>query len=304
MVPQSPSVGVTIGRFQIPELHEGHLQLLEHVSSCHEKLLILVGYDTVRFNTANPFPVDMRIAMLQSIYPEAVVLPLLDSPIHPQHWSTTVDALVSAVEQGGGAILYGSRDSFIPKYSGVYQTCELSALTTHSATDIRNELGRELINDPMFRRGWLSAIHQQYTVTDPTVDAAIYKPDFSEVLLGRRGEGSPLRFFGGFVDPTDDSYEMAIVRERTEEALGIKVEQPVYIGSSRINDPRYRNTAYGIVTTFFGMEYVSGDAEAGDDMGLTQWAPLVPELLPEISLTHHNLFKMLLDYKEKCLKTQ
>ncbi len=296
-------VGVVIGRFQIPELHEGHLQLLEYVSARHEQLLILVGYDTVRFNTANPFPYEMRIAMLKSIYPDAEVLPLKDSPIHPEHWSSTVDAIVAEVEQGGGAVLYGSRDSFIPQYSGTYETCEVPAFKTFSATEVRNELGRELINDPMFRRGWLAAIHQQYTVTDSTVDAAIYKADFSEVLLGRRGEGSPLRFFGGFVDPNDDSYEMAVVRERTEEVLGIKVRGPVYIGSERINDPRYRNTDYGIMTAFFGMEYVSGSARAGDDMGLAEWAPLVPELLPQVSPTHRGLYEMLLAFKAR-MRTQ
>lgn len=301
MVHKSSSVGVVIGRFQIPELHDGHLELLKYVGDQHEKFLILVGYNTVRFNTANPFPVEMRVAMLKSLYPNAEVLPLLDSPIHPEHWSTVVDTLVSGVEQGAGAVLYGSRDSFITDYSGRYETREILAFATHSATEIRNELGRELINDPMFRRGWLSAIHQQYTVTDPTVDAAIYTADFEKVLLGRRGAGSPLRFFGGFVDPTDDSYEVAVVRERTEEALGIKVKRPMYIGSKRIIDPRYRNTDYGIVTTFFGMEYISGDPEAGDDMGLTEWAPLVPELLPEVSPTHHGLFEMLLAHKARML---
>jgi bifunctional NMN adenylyltransferase/nudix hydrolase len=304
MVHKSSSVGVVIGRFQIHELHDGHLELLNYVADHHEKFLILVGYNTVRFNTANPFPPEMRVAMLKDFFPEAEVLPLLDSPVSPQHWSATVDALVEGVAQGNDAVLYGSRDSFIPDYFGRYKTVELSAFATHSATEIRDQIGRELINDPMFRRGWLAAIHRQYTVTDPTVDVAIYKPDFSEVLLGRRGAGSPLRFFGGFVDPDDDSYEVAAMRERTEEALGIKVGQPIYLGSKRINDPRYRNTPYGIMTTFFGMEYFSGTAEAGDDMGLAEWAPLIPELLQEVSPTHHGLYQLLLNFKEKQLGTQ
>jgi bifunctional NMN adenylyltransferase/nudix hydrolase len=295
------SLGVVIGRFQIHELHEGHVALLDYVAELHTDMLILIGHNSIRFNTVDPFPFHIRKQMLESRYPKAVILPLLDSPISNEHWSSVVDEKVAATSYNGKATLYGSRDSFIPKYSGRFPTQEVPAFANCSATKVRAEVALEYINDPMFRLGWLAAIREQYVVTDPTVDMAIHTADWNRILMGRRGTGSQLRFFGGFVDKDDQSYEVAANREQAEEALGIEVCEPQYIGSLRINDPRYGRSEYGIMTTFFGMEYKGGDAYAGDDMGLVEWCDLEASLTPRVSPTHHGLFKLLLAHKEKQL---
>jgi bifunctional NMN adenylyltransferase/nudix hydrolase len=298
---KSKNLGVVIGRFQIPELHEGHIGLLDQVAARHEQLLILVGHNTIRFNTDDPFPFLLRKQMLESRYPRATILPLLDSPVSNEHWSTVVDGKVASVSENGKAVLYGSRDSFIPKYLGRYPTQELPELSDVSATQVRALIGSEIVDDPLFRKGWLSAVHSQYPVTDPTVDMAIHTADFSQVLLGRRGKGSPLRFFGGFVDPEDDSCELAAGRERVEEAMGITVAAPQYIASQRIKDPRYGKGKYGVMTTFFAMEFQTGTPEAGDDMGLTEWCDLNEQLLELVAPEHVVLVQLLLDYKQKRL---
>lgn len=301
MTAKLQSLGVAIGRFQIPELHEGHLALLDAISDRHEQMLILVGHNTIRFNTDDPFPFHIRKQMLEGRYPRATILPLMDSPVSNEHWSSTVDQKVRSVSYTGKAVLYGSRDSFIPKYSGIFPTEELPEMVNVSATQVRAMLGGEIIDDPMFRKGWLAAIHSQYSVTDPTVDMAIHTADFSKVLLGRRGEGSPLRFFGGFVDPEDESFEMATGREQVEEAMGITVSAPQYIASQRIRDPRYGKSKYGVMTTFFAMEFQDGVPEAGDDMGLTQWCDLDEHLLDLVAPEHVVLLELLLKYKQKQL---
>jgi hypothetical protein len=56
---------------------------------------------------------------------------------------------------------------------------------------------------------------------------------------------------------------------------------------------------YGVMTTFFGMEYQGGVPVAGDDMGLAEWAPLTAALMPLVSPTHRGLFEMLLAYKAR-----
>jgi bifunctional NMN adenylyltransferase/nudix hydrolase len=298
---QQKSLGVAIGRFQIPELHEGHLALLDAVSQRHEQMLILVGHNTIRFNTDDPYPFHIRKQMLEGRYPRATILPLMDSPISNEHWSSTVDQKVSSVSYNGQAVLYGSRDSFIPKYCGTYATEELPELPNVSATQARAQLGSEIDDDPLFRKGWLAAIHSQYPVTDPTVDMAIHTADFGQVLLGRRGDASPLRFFGGFVDPEDESFEMAASREQVEEAMGIEVAAPQYIASQRIKDPRYGKSKYGVMTTFFAMEFQSGTPEAGDDMGLTAWVDLDERLLKLVAPEHVVLVELLLGYKQERL---
>ncbi len=302
MLKKSSSLGVVIGRFQIHELHEGHIALIDYVDARHEQLLILVGHNSIRFNTDDPFPFYIRKQMLESRYPRATILPLPDSPISNEHWSSVVDQKVTSVSYTGKATLYGSRDSFIPFYSGKYSTEEVPEFPNRSATQVRAEAGSAMVDDPMFRLGWLAAIHAQYAVTDPTVDIAIHTPDWSKVLMGRRGPGAPLRFFGGFVDPTDPSYEAAAGREQTEEALGVVVGEPKYVGSRRVNDPRYRKSKYGIMTTLFAMEYQGGDTPAaGDDMGLVEWCDLNDALTPLVSPEHQKLLAMLLAYKAKQL---
>jgi bifunctional NMN adenylyltransferase/nudix hydrolase len=298
------TLGVVVGRFQLHELHAGHIGLLDFVNDRSDKMLILVGHSSVRYTPDNPYPVSIRKQVLETRYPDAIILPLADSQSSHEHWSAVLDETIKGINDGREVTLYGSRDSFIPKYYGEFKTEEIPAVSQHSATCVRDEVSGEFLNDPAFRRGWLSAIYSQYTVTDPTVDVAVHNSDFSQVLLGRRGKGSPLRFFGGFVDPEDDSYEMAARREREEEVTGIKTMGPEYIGSVKVDCPRYGGSKYGIMTTLFSMEYIKGDPVASDDMagdhlskGSVEWVDLDESLSSAIDKNHIPLLEMLLKYK-------
>ncbi len=293
------SVGVVIGRFQLPELHVGHRRLIEYVMERHELVLILIGFNTVRFTEVNPYPVAMRATMLQAQYPSVLVQALPDSPVGHEHWSATVDAQVQAVAGNRGAVLYGSRDSFIPKYSGCFATSEVPAVPNVSGTALRAGVISASSGDVSFRQGWLAALQSQYPVTDPTVDVAIHTVDWQHVLLGRRGAGAPLRFIGGFVDPTDGSYEAAALREQAEEVCGVTVGAPVYVGSRRINDPRYERSQYGIMTTLFALQYQSGTPKPGDDIWSVEWVSISPSLKEAITPTHHDLFSLLLQHRER-----
>lgn len=58
MKPQS--VGTIIGRFQTPELHEGHLHLFDHVKRKHEKVLVLMGCSPAQNSDKNPLDFESR----------------------------------------------------------------------------------------------------------------------------------------------------------------------------------------------------------------------------------------------------
>jgi len=296
----SKKLGVVIGRFQLHELHEGHLFLLDRVSGSHEQMLILVGHNTIRFTTDDPFPFAVRKQMLENRYPQATILPLKDSPISNEDWSHTVDQKISAVSQNGDAIIYGGRDSFIPKYSGGYQTKEVAEFPNVSATNVREEAGSKMVNSPLFRQGWLAAVNSQYPVTDATVDMAVVTSDISRILMGRRGtESVHVRFFGGFVDPQDDSKETAAMREFSEEVVGVEVTAPLYICSQRIDDPRYGRGAYGVMTTFFALVCRhETDAYGADDMPHVEWRDLDESLYTDIAPEHQVLLEKLLAYKK------
>lgn len=92
----------------------------------------------------------------------------------------------------------------------------------------------------------------------PTVDIIIRKD--GKLLLGRKPKQDKFparpghagwRFFGGFADPAlDNSYEDAAKREANEES-NLVVTKVKYLGSTRIDDPRYRGTEHCIITHLF-----------------------------------------------------
>src|ERR1041385_6524306 len=96
----------------------------------------------------------------------------------------------------------------------------------------------------------------RYPTVFPTVDVVIERG--GKLLLGRKPNQEKFRFVGGFADPAlDHSYEDAAIREAKEET-SLVVKSVRYLGSTRIDDPRYRGTADSIITHLFFAEEWSG----------------------------------------------
>lgn len=296
--PNSASTGVVIGRFQVPELHVGHRHLIDYVSARHDRVLILIGYNDVRYMPRNELSISIRIVMVQQAYSHATVLPLSDSKISNEHWSNVVDAIITSVTTGE-AMLYGSRDSFIPKYSGRYPTHEVPEVSDISGTNIREALTPASIQTSEQRHGWMTAIRSQYLITDSVVDVAVMSPDWRRVLMGRRGPGAPLGFFGGFLDRTDLSDEAGAKREQTEEVTGITTGPLEYVGSFPVDDPRYRGSGYRMMSRFFVTEYIDGDPAGDDDMPVVEWAALDQQTRTLVKSPHLPLYDMLLEHRSQ-----
>jgi len=266
-------VGVIIGRFQTNRLHEGHINLISHVLSNHKKTIILLGVSRVQNTKKNPLDFASRKAMIQKLFPSVMILPIMDQRYN-EKWSQDVDNAISLPFGEKRAIIYGSRDSFIPFYSGKNHVIELESSQDHNATNIRAEVAKETLDSSEFRAGVIYSTFNQRPVTYPTVDVVVHDGK-GNILLAKKPHEQYWRFVGGFVDRTDKSYEEAAFRELAEETGGnLNVTNARYIASMMVDDWRYRKEESGIMTTLFLMDKSWGSAKASDDIAEVSWIPI------------------------------
>ncbi|PTB98048.1 NUDIX hydrolase [Marivirga lumbricoides] len=289
--------GVIIARFQTPYLHEGHMELIQKVKEQHDKLIIVLGVSPVRSSRKNPYDFYTRETMIKNEFKEIVVLPLSDHPSDAE-WSKNLDNMLESAFPSESFTLYGSRDNFIPYYTGKKQVVELPEHGDYSATELRKKYADKVSNSRDFRAGILYALHNQYSKVYPTVDVAIFKNKKTEILLGRKAISSNWRLVGGFSDPEDSSFEEAALREMKEECGDLLVENLQYETSSKVNDWRYRNEVDQIITLLFSCDYKEGAVQAQDDIQELQWFKIteLPKMKKEEKLSPEH--QMLFDFLE------
>lgn len=287
-------IGVIVGRFQVNELHPGHLELINDVAGKHKRVVVLLGVAPVLVTRNNPLDFITRKEMLLQSFPHITVLSLPDTPSDVD-WSRELDRRIREACPVGSVVLYGSRDSFIKYYSGGFETSELPATQNTSGSEVRLNISREVKATPDFRAGVIFAAYNQYAKVYPTVDVAIIKDD--KILLGRKHNQNKYRFIGGFTDPTDNSYEEAAIRE-AEEETGVQIGNLQYAGSTRVNDWRYRSEADKIITHLFIADYISGDAVAKDDIVELKWFDTAALTMEDLVSEHHPLFQLFKNKKQ------
>lgn len=263
-------VGVIIGRFQSPTLHAGHIELINWVCSRHQKVIIFIGMSTLRGTINNPLDFESRKQMILAKFPEVNVLYIKDVRCDSA-WSKTLDSSIGdLITPNQRVTLYGSRDSFIPYYNGRFETVELEGSKQLSATEIRNKTSEKCLNSDDFRSGVTWAAYNKYPTVYSTVDVAIFNEDQSKILLGRKKNEKKFRFIGGFSDVSSSSFEEDARREVFEET-NLSITDPVYLGSCRIDDWRYRKEKDKINTTLFYAKKFSGQEKASDDIEEIKW---------------------------------
>jgi bifunctional NMN adenylyltransferase/nudix hydrolase len=263
--------GIIIGRIQLNKPHDGHIGLINLVCKNHKKVIFFLGVPIIGNSKKNPLDFATRKAIMQSYYPDMIILPLKDNR-EDKLWSKNVDTLISNTFGESSALLYGSKDCFIKRYSGKYKTIEVESDIPHvSATDLRIEIAKTVKNTEDFASGIIYATYQQRSVTYPTVDVVAYN-DKGELLLAKKPNESLYRFVGGFVDRNDDSYEHAAKREFAEETGNCEIDDLQYVVSMKVDDWRYKGLESGIMTTLFIGKFIFGHAaKASDDISELSW---------------------------------
>ena len=286
--------GVIIGRFQTPYLHEAHIKLIEHVRKNSDQVIILLGLSPVKGSDRNPLDYQTRVEMLKNKFPSITIGYVKDTRCNGE-WSKNVDRVVSDLSRPGNSVtLFGSRDSFIPYYSGKFPTKELDSETTVSATVLREEAKRQVSNTADFRAGVIYGVSDRYPIVYTTVDVAILSEDGSKLLLARKKGEAKFRFVGGFSCVNSSSFEEDARREVNEET-GISITDPKYLGSFLIDDWRYRNEGAKIKTIFFTAFYQFGKVEAKDDIEFAAWFDIDKITINDIMEEHVPLLNKLLN---------
>lgn len=263
-------VGVIVGRFHTPQLHDSHKRLFDFVCSRHKKVICYLGLSPLKCTKRNPLDFHQRKVMIEEDYPDVQCFYIKDAKYN-EDWSRNLDEQISdMLLPGHKPLLYGSRDSFIKSYLGKFDTYELKATSFISATEIRKDTVRDIVANKDVRIGMIVASASKYPTSYTTVDVAILNKKHTKILLGRKAYDSKFRFIGGFSDPSSKSLEEDARREVLEET-NIQIGKLSYICSKKIDDWRYKFEEDCIKTTFWAGEHISGTPKAGDDIVEVRW---------------------------------
>ena len=291
-------VGVIVGRFQVPELHEAHKELIESVRARHPRVIVVLGMSVVQGTRNNPLDFAARKQMLQEVYPDVDVVYIKDAK-SDEVWSKKLDEVVrDLVGPNLTAVLYGSRGSFISSYKGYHKTLELEATRFVSGTEVRSQIAKKAKPSYDWRAGAIWQAFNQYKKVWATVDGAILCGD--EILLARKPGEKGYRFVGGFSDVNSASYEADIVREIKEET-GLTVENPEYVGSFKIDEWRYRGEEDCVKTLLFAVECSpeSKKASPADDIEEVRWFKMSELEYSDVEKEHRMLLEAARKYVEK-----
>ena len=287
------SIGVVVARLQVHDLHEGHHHVIKQVVDNHKKTIIFLGVPKFVGTRKNPLDFDTRKRMVQTHYPDSVIMAIPDQSDN-KRWATELDRRIREVYQHGDALMYGSRDSFIPHYKeggGKFETKELKPLSTIAGTDIRKIISDQVKNSQDFRSGVIYHAYNLFPRVIPTVDVVIHNSDKTEILLAKKYDESKWRFIGGFLRPEDENIEYAAKRVVTKETGRNTVTADYnFLFSKKIKDWRFRGEDDAIMTSVFSCQYQWGTITPSDDIMELKWFKIYDVKDIDIMEEHKELF--------------
>ena len=295
------TVGVIVGRFQVPELTNGHKEIFDYVlNKGYEQNIVVLGVAPTKATKMNPLDFDSRRKMINETYPNMFTIMYLKDEPSDEEWSKKLDKMILDIANDKNVILYGNKESFINRYIGSLKTEEYIQKIICSEAEERFYTGKKVQNNAEWRAGVMWATQNRYDTVYPTVDCAIFDDDqFKYMYMAKKENESLLRFVGGFADPhLDNSYEDSAIREAKEET-GLNCEIISWIGSSKIDDPRYRFESDKIITNLFALKKLSGIAKADDDIKELHRVEVNSLTEDQIIKEHRVLFKKVKKWVEK-----
>lgn len=141
------TVGIIVGRFQVPELHEGHLKLLTDVRETMDDFFVFLGStETKGLTIHDPLPYAARKDMFVS---HAIRRDHIFEIIDVGYWEKWVKILdekikclifLGLIPEDARILICGSRDSVTTRYKqsgGIYDVYEIATHGEFSGTEAR-----------------------------------------------------------------------------------------------------------------------------------------------------------------------
>lgn len=146
-------IGIFIGRFQAPNLHNGYKYMLSELQINYEYYGLIVG-SSLKPNERNPLDFETRKSMLvEYVYKQPLFIIELVDLNDNDKWTKELDKLIinslaeTTIQINKEDIyLIGSRDSFIPYYNGEFKTLELEQHGKYNSTELRTSIKFNLIS--------------------------------------------------------------------------------------------------------------------------------------------------------------
>jgi len=284
--------GIIIGRFQVFELNPVHERLIESVRQKHLQAFVFLGSNPAP-SDRNPLDWEFRGHMFYEKYGDDIQVAEMPDLPDDRIWSQELDRRIMALRPEVPVTLYGSHDEFVDRYSGRFPVEPLDAIVADFSED---PVPVEADSPRDFRAGALYASFSRFPTVYPTVDVAVFRNNYRELLLARKENETRFRLPGGFADPEDDSYEMAAMRELGEECGEIEVDALTYLGSCRIDDWRYRGSSDSVITHLYACILSDGEPAPDDDIAELRWFEMDKLQGSHFVPEHQPLFDMLEAY--------
>ena len=271
-----PTLAAIVARMQVPELTEGHKAIINRALKQYDTAIVLLGISGAQQPTVNnPYSFAQRVSVIRRHAPHIHIYPLLDHPSNEQ-WTRNLDRFLSLTFPGYEVSLLCGHNSGAENaykaHGGRFTVDAFAENSGQRGTAVRESIREN--NSVDFLRGMAYALNQQFHNPYPTVDIALIEGE--SVWMGRKAEDphNLWRFPGGFVEP-GMSLE-ATVRKEAWEELGVSnLTDPVYLGSTMIDDYRYKDSPESILTSIFACSQMSGPRpKAGDDLDEALAIPL------------------------------
>ena len=307
------SVGIIVGRFQIPELTDPMRKLINAVYDAHIHTACFLKTHPVPGHRSNPLSFVNRRQMLQDEYPDMFIAPIMDMAVS-EKWQAALIGEIRKHYPLYHVVVYFTNAEDMKLHGSMKgiqtELLDIDSLITYESV---KEASIRSISTVDFRCGVMYGLAHQYYKTLSTVDIGVIRTMNGQdhVLWGRKENETKRRLIGGFEEPNAKlglTAEEDAARELFEETgLIVTPDQLFFLTRMNVNDWRYIGSGDQIRTTLFITFDAEGTPKAGDDIVEVGWSPLASSPNgPDVNLMepHWPLWRKIQEARETVFRTR